>query len=129
MTEHPKLACGAIANDIDFGIFVARLNLTVHFCYNTYLGAHLETPIDTLFLHEHFTYVILNSGLWYNRIANVTEEEERRVRAVQPHENQFREWAPLSHLAYERDLALLDRQVGSNGNQISSKTYTKSRII
>ena len=111
LAEHPQFTCASRANDIDYSIFVSRLNLSVHFCYNTYLGEHLSLPMEKVFLKEHFTYTVMNSGLWYNRFSNLTEGEERKVRSEQPGEDKFRRWVPLSDVAYERDLALLNNQI------------------
>ena len=103
------IICG-VDSDIDFAIYVTRLKLTVHYCYNTYLGEHLSNTIDTLFLKKHFNYTIINSGLWYNRI-NRTEEEDLQIRGTKRKAREFKQWAPLSQLAYEEDLKLLDRQL------------------
>ena len=102
--------CGVDTNDIDFSIYVTRLDLTVHYCYNTYLGEHLNNTIDMLFLKKHFNYTIINSGLWYNRI-NMTEAEDSRIRGIKRKAKEFKKWAPLSESAYENDLKLLDIQI------------------
>ena len=61
-------------------------------------------------MKKHFNYTIINSGLWYNRI-NQTEEEDLQIRGTKRKAREFKQWAPLSQLAYEKDLKLLNIQI------------------
>jgi hypothetical protein len=87
-------------NDVDFALHVTKLNVTVNYCPNTYLGQHMFGILSRLFINTEFEFVILNSGLWYNQMQIDAEEVEKRRKR----NNTALGFMPLTRDQYNLDL-------------------------
>lgn len=98
--------------DVNFSLVVPHLNCSIHYCPNAFLGPHMHDLMPTLFGKNHFDFVIVNSGLWYNKdIKNISKEYIENVRK---RPNIAKGWTPLSSIQYIDDLKLFNQQISAH---------------